>query len=127
MLREKGDDDSFEKEKSAEESKGNDIVAAKAGPEWTREQAVKIGFNVAFYLDLDTRRRGLTISSYLLNFKGDFERMERDHAYIQLIFPNFYESRFNMAADPLNPKEAKVFRSDLTVATNFVLAYESFL
>ena len=59
-----------------------------------------------FFLGYKSPRRDLTIESFLLKWKGEFEELERDHAYIQLIFPNFYESRFNMSADPLIPKEA---------------------
>ncbi len=53
--------------------------------------------------------------------------MERDHAYIQLIFPNFYESRFNIAADPLNAKEACAFRRNPTIARNYRQVYDIFL
>lgn len=42
----------------------------------------------------------------------DYEKLERDHSFIQWIFPNSFQSRFNMHARPLSSDEAEEFRTN---------------
>jgi hypothetical protein len=38
----------------------------------------------------------------LTKWHSDYERLERDHSFIQWLFPNSFQSRFNSHARPLS-------------------------
>merc|ERR1719359_2736339 len=63
----------------------------------------------------------------LHGMKGDYDFLERSHAYVQWLFPNYFPSRFNFDSQELTPKEAAAFRSDKTIAERYVVSYEIFL
>lgn len=59
--------------------------------------------------------------------KGNYDKLEDHHSYIQWIFPNSTRSRFNPDAEILSPKEAKIFMEDIEIANRLVCAYELML
>jgi hypothetical protein len=58
---------------------------------------------------------------------GDYRTLEVNHSYIQWLFPNSFQSRFNQVAKPLTKEEAKHFRENLHIAKRFVHSYEMIL
>ncbi len=58
---------------------------------------------------------------------GNYILLETNHSYIQWLFPNSYQSRFNQNAKPLTKEEAKHFRENINIATRFVRSYEMIL
>lgn len=57
----------------------------------------------------------------------DYDKLERDHAFIQWIFPNSYQSRFNPRAKPLTPKEAEQFRTNPEIIDRYLKSYDMML
>eukprot|EP00438_Fugacium_kawagutii_P014673 Skav232094 [mRNA] locus=scaffold2353:82224:85792:+ [translate_table: standard] len=55
----------------------------------------------------------------LLKWKGSYHVLERNHEYIQWLFPNYFSSRFNPDADPLSRTESREFRRDPEIAQRF--------
>eukprot|EP00357_Protocruzia_adherens_P028374 CAMPEP_0114995612 /NCGR_PEP_ID=MMETSP0216-20121206/13830_1 /TAXON_ID=223996 /ORGANISM="Protocruzia adherens, Strain Boccale" /LENGTH=371 /DNA_ID=CAMNT_0002359681 /DNA_START=300 /DNA_END=1415 /DNA_ORIENTATION=+ len=86
--------------------------------------------NVEFYrgqLGINDSSRGMKIDEFLQTNVGNYEKLEADHAYVQWLFPNHYESRFNWSSVSLGYDEAKIFREDREIAVRFVQAYQLFL
>ena len=50
------------------------------------------------------------------NKKEKYKKVERDHQFIQWLFPNFFQSRFNYSAKALKKIEAEKFRTDKNVS-----------
>jgi len=63
----------------------------------------------------------------LLKWKGSYHVLERNHEYIQWLFPNYFSSRFNPDADPLSRAEAREFRRDPEIAQKYFESYNLFL
>lgn len=63
----------------------------------------------------------------VLSWKGNYQRLEKNHAYIQWLFPNFFDSKFNDDAQALTHGEAALFRMDERIARLYVKSYRLFL
>jgi hypothetical protein len=50
--------------------------------------------------------------------------MEENHEFIQWLFPNHFQSRFNFNSLPLSKKEAEIFRTDVKLAKRLIRAYK---
>lgn len=63
--------------------------------------------NVNFYLN---KRVSDPNGDYIENIHkkwwGDFQKLEAHHGFIQWLFPNSFQSRFNQMADSLSSEEA---------------------
>lgn len=53
--------------------------------------------------------------------------MEKNHSFIQWLFPNSFQSRFNPRSHPLTESEAIIFRSTAIIANRYVKSYEMML
>ena len=59
--------------------------------------------NVLFYLNkMPSQPYGEHIDTMHQLWYNDYEKLERNHSFIQWIFPNSFQSRFNMHARPLS-------------------------
>lgn len=63
----------------------------------------------------------------LHKWRGDYERLEVSHDYVQWFFPNYFASLFNHNAFRLTADEAAVFRTDRSIAERYLVSYEVFL
>lgn len=63
----------------------------------------------------------------LHTWKGQYWTLERNHAYIQWLFPNYFESQFNSDAHALSPEESREFRNNPDIARKYVESYKLFL
>ena len=61
------------------------------------------------------------------NWFGNYEKLERDHSFIQWIFPNSFQSRFNLYARPLSPIQAEQFRTNPQIYNRYMKSYEMML
>jgi len=65
----------------------------------------------------NTRYKQMKIISYRW---GDLELIESKYnLYIPWLFPNFYTSRINPIAKPLQDHEVEIFRNDIEVKKNY--------
>jgi len=84
--------------------------------------------NIFFYSNaMKSKPYGTYIKVMHQQWRGNYDRLEDDHSYIQWLFPNFYQSAFNSAADPLTHEEAECFKTNLPLAKTLVESYELIL
>lgn len=57
----------------------------------------------------------------------NYEKLERDHSFIQWIFPNSFQSRFNIHAKPLSKEEAEEFRTNPEIIRRYLKSYDMML
>lgn len=81
--------------------------------------------NVLFYTN--QYRPSVGIIRDVHNWFGDYRRLEQNHAYIQWLFPNYFDSRYNPEARALSRDEADVFRRNRDIAENLRRSYVMFL
>jgi hypothetical protein len=60
-------------------------------------------------------------------WKGHYDELEVNHAYIQWLFPNCFASQFNSESQALTMDEARSFQNDLGIARNYIKSYKLFL
>jgi hypothetical protein len=84
-----------------------------------------VGPHVAFYKGSLRTSEGNIAD--LQAWKKDYKKLEENHAYIQWLFPNYFDSRFNDNSKALTCVEANAFREDLQIAKSYVKSYELFL
>jgi hypothetical protein len=83
---------------------------------------------VEFYLNkVASRPSGVLISTMHAEWKTDYERLERDHSFIQWLFPNSFQSRFNVHATPLSLEEVETFKGSLEMLERYVFSYAMIL
>ncbi len=84
--------------------------------------------NVAFYENkIASRPNGQYIDKMHQLWSLNFEKLERDHAYIQWIFPNSFQSRFNPHASPLSPEQAEIFKNNQQILERYMKSYNMML
>ncbi|KAG8567006.1 hypothetical protein GDO81_013469 [Engystomops pustulosus] len=69
---------------------------------------------------------GLCIDDLLTEWKEDYNTLERNHSYIQWLFP-LREYGMNSYAKPLTLTEIKMMKEDKAVMTRFIKAYKLML
>lgn len=83
--------------------------------------------NVAFYENrVIAAPNDVFIDDILNKWSGNFELLEKDHFYIQWLFPNT-ESGRNEHSHPLSPEEAKIFRGREDLKKKVKMAFEMML
>ncbi|EAS06950.1 opioid growth factor receptor (macronuclear) [Tetrahymena thermophila SB210] len=81
--------------------------------------------NLQFYLNnLQSNPNGDYIQNILEKWKGKFKLLETHHGYVQWLFPNFFQSRFNNGSDPLQQEEAEEFIKNPVIANRLKKAYD---
>ncbi|KAL4469836.1 hypothetical protein ABPG72_013579 [Tetrahymena utriculariae] len=81
--------------------------------------------NLQFYLNnLQSNPNGDFIQNILDKWKGKFKLLETHHGYVQWLFPNFFQSRFNNGSDPLIEEEADEFIKNPIIANRLKKAYD---
>lgn len=84
--------------------------------------------NVSFYLNkIPSRPNGEYIDKLHVEWYTNYERLERDHSFIQWIFPNSFQSRFNMHARPLSAEEAEEFKKNPEILSRYMKSYNMML
>ncbi|CAE7390730.1 ogfrl1 [Symbiodinium pilosum] len=58
---------------------------------------------------------------------GQYEKLEVNHTYIQWLFPNYFQSQFNVKAPMLSKAGARAFRNDMEISGNYIQSYQLFL
>ena len=81
-----------------------------------------------FYLNkMPSQPYGEFIDKMHSKWYNDYEKLERDHSYIQWIMPNSFQSRFNSHARPLFKAEAEEFRTNFEIARRYLKSYDMML
>ena len=84
--------------------------------------------NLQFYRNqISSQPRGDTISVIHETWKGDYDRLESHHGYIQWLFPLYEGKGMNYLATGLDKEEAKLMREDMLVGKNVMKSYELML
>ncbi|XP_051503497.1 opioid growth factor receptor-like protein 1 [Myxocyprinus asiaticus] len=79
--------------------------------------------NLRFYLNkIPLVPDGIYIEEILTNWRGDYEKLEHNHTYIQWLFP-LREQGLNFYAQELTQDEIKEFQSTREAKRRFLLAY----
>ncbi|XP_052007322.1 opioid growth factor receptor-like protein 1 [Xyrauchen texanus] len=83
--------------------------------------------NLRFYLNkIPLVPDGIYIEEILTNWRGDYEKLEHNHTYIQWLFP-LREQGLNFYAQELTQDEIKEFQSTREAKRRFLLAYSIML
>ncbi|XP_073437027.1 opioid growth factor receptor isoform X2 [Dendrobates tinctorius] len=92
----------------------------------TRENSETM-YNLEFYQNKRCfEPNGLYIEELLKDWKDDYNTLERNHSYIQWLFP-LREYGMNSCAKPLTQSEIKLMKEDNEVKTRFLKAYKLML
>ncbi|KAL4476572.1 hypothetical protein ABPG74_010305 [Tetrahymena malaccensis] len=110
-----------EEEEQKQTSEQNQQLAEK---KQLRSHSQKLK-NLQFYLNnLQSNPNGDYILNILEKWKGKFKILETHHGYVQWLFPNFFQSRFNNGSDPLREEEAEEFIKNPIIANRLKKAYD---
>ncbi|XP_042188678.1 opioid growth factor receptor-like protein 1 [Callorhinchus milii] len=83
--------------------------------------------NLHFYMNKITLKPdGIFISEILTEWKGDYDKLEHKHTYIQWLFP-LREPGLNWHAEELTAEEIKEFLSTEMATSNYLQVYEIML
>lgn len=83
--------------------------------------------NLDFYMNkCPAEPDGDTIENILLNWKGNYEKLEENISYIQWLFPNKSQGK-NPASYPLTEAEAEIIRQDPELNSRVKRAFEMML
>ncbi|XP_073539060.1 uncharacterized protein [Phyllobates terribilis] len=92
----------------------------------TRENSETM-YNLEFYQNKRCfEPNGLYIEELFKDWKDDYNTLERNHSYIQWLFP-LREYGMNSYAKPLSQSEIKIMKDDNEVRTRFLKAYKLLL
>lgn len=80
--------------------------------------------NVEFYLNkMASEPNGDHIDNIHKKWWGNYEKLEEHHGFIQWLFPNAFQSRFNRMASPMSPQQAKQFQENIEIAKRYQTSY----
>lgn len=80
--------------------------------------------NVLFYTNkLSSQPNGDYIDNIHKKWWGNYELLEDHHGFIQWLFPNSFQSRFNRLALPLGKLEIEEFRTNAEIARRYQTTY----
>ncbi|XP_040293748.1 opioid growth factor receptor-like isoform X1 [Bufo bufo] len=83
--------------------------------------------NLDFYRNKKPfKPNGVYIEVLLSDWKRDYDRLERNHSYIQWLFP-LQKPGTNSSAKPLTMNEIQIMKSDQEVRSRFLAAYKLML
>lgn len=92
------------------------------------EPIPEVFHNVEFYRNkIPSIPNGATIERILKDWSSNYELLEKHHGFIQWLFPNLFQSRFNSQAYAILPGEIDVFLTDPEVYNRYVRAYQMML
>jgi len=100
-------------------------TANKQGSKHGHDGSAACGPHVAFYKGAAACSEGTLVE--LLAWKGNYKKLEENHTYIQWLFPNYFDSKFNAESRALTHDEACIFREDLDIAQSYLKSYRLFL
>lgn len=84
--------------------------------------------NVLFYRgEIESRPSGARIDDLHRMWRGDFERLEMHHGYIQWLFPVFENAGMNWESEPLSKAGAALIRNDPTMSARVIESYKLML
>ncbi|XP_015220427.1 opioid growth factor receptor [Lepisosteus oculatus] len=84
-------------------------------------------FNLKFYLnEIGTEPDGIMIKEFLQNWKQDYKKLERNHSYIQWLFP-LREPGMNYMAYELTREEIEEFHKNEVAKQTLIQSYELML
>ncbi|KAI4888481.1 hypothetical protein NFI96_015556, partial [Prochilodus magdalenae] len=84
-------------------------------------------YNLKFYQNqIPSQPDDVFIEEFHKHWKGDYDKLEDVHSYIQWLFP-MQEPGVNISAHVLTPKEIKMFREDREAKERLVKSYELML
>ena len=87
-----------------------------------------MNLNVRFYHNkMPSEPNGEYIDLMHEKWAKNYEKLERDHSFIQWIFPNSFQSRFNIHARSLSSGEAEQFRTNTSIIDRYLKSYEMML
>ncbi|KAM9365846.1 opioid growth factor receptor-like protein 1 [Pholidichthys leucotaenia] len=96
-------------------------------PNFRKTQQPKEYRNLRFYLNkIPLVPDGIYIEEILSKWRGDYDKLEHNHTYIQWLFP-LREQGLNFYAQELTQDEIKEFQSSREVKRRFVAAYSLML
>lgn len=106
-----------------EETRADVIVRQPVASHDRREELL----NLKFYQNkFKSRPDGVYIDDFHKSWRGDYDRLERVHSYIQWLFPT-QEQGVNQTAPVLTPKEIKLFRDDTEAKSRLLESYKLML
>lgn len=92
-----------------------------------RDKTANLTPNLDFYRNKEPfKPNGVCIDEILTRWKEDYGRLERNHSYIQWLFP-LRELGRNSSAKPLTVEEIQIMRRDQDVTRRFLAAYRLML
>eukprot|EP01102_Stenamoeba_stenopodia_P001873 TRINITY_DN11696_c0_g1_i1.p1 TRINITY_DN11696_c0_g1~~TRINITY_DN11696_c0_g1_i1.p1 ORF type:complete len:416 (-),score=59.12 TRINITY_DN11696_c0_g1_i1:11-1258(-) len=84
--------------------------------------------NYRFYKGIGrTKPEGLKVDTILNDWYYDYDELEKNHSYIQWLFPMFKESGVNHKAKALTREEASLIRTDLDCSLRVLDAFKMML
>ncbi|XP_051880934.1 opioid growth factor receptor-like protein 1 isoform X2 [Pristis pectinata] len=105
-----------------EEARGGGSVEDQAK---SRENSSYV--NLKFYMkEIPLKPDGVYIDDILTKWKGDYDKLEHNHTYIQWLFP-LREPGLNWHAEELTTEEIKEFLKTKTAKHNYLQVYEIML
>ena len=120
---EQDDADEEEREQSQSDD-GEEEVDGELEPAMTEEASME---NVRFYRNERAFPDGVTIETFLTEWNGDYDRLEKTHDYVQWIFPCSQASEFNAKAQALTKTEAAVMAADATIQGRLLRSFKLML
>ncbi|KAH3883866.1 uncharacterized protein LOC127835409 [Dreissena polymorpha] len=115
------------KDDSARAEVGMRYRELNSGQDYTMpEKQVEVkNANLKFYRnEIHSRPYPGACIEEMLTWKGDYRKLENDHAYIQWLFPIPEASQSNSSAKPLRENEAKAIREDEVMRSRVYRAYD---
>lgn len=102
----------------------------KSFQQFHKKPSEKELLNVEFYkgdIPLDNRKDEPYITEILNNWKGDYQKLEERHNYIQWLFPNKHRSGPNPNSSPLKDQEIEIFRNNRELKERVLKAFDLIL